>query len=1131
MKLITLKIKNIASIEKAEIHFSEGLLAEAPRFLICGDMGTGKSTLLDSICLALYNNTPRLSQASGDKRDYGSDSITAQDPRNLLRHGANDGSAELEFEGSDGKHYTALWSARRSNNNSLQRTHHTLTCGQEVISHKNLIAERIATSAVGLDFQQFCRTTLLAQGQFTQFLKSKENEKSEILEKLTQTDIYSAVGREIARINREKEKECTTLEAEINGAQLLTDEEIAELNNLIHSCNEQLSVLKNQKKTLDEKTQWLIRLNDAENNRTKADGQLQALKEIVESIDFQNKSKLISDWNNSSEGRYLLQQITELHEKQNTLENEQVSKGKRQFEEASQMLNYFKDNLLQSKSELEKLKKQVAADEPHREMYRNVQTILAQLNNAVKRRENANQLSSDKQTAEKTLPGLKKTAEDSVAAQKKCADAVKKAQEMGQQLQQQLDELHPEELEKSNEENNRQQQLLNTARQCSNDLKNLNDSVLENEKNLQQNLQALSGEQENFNRLAPIAEERKAELDRAKELLEKTTLALGDAADTLRAQLHEGDTCPVCGHTIANLMDTAPLRAAIEPQKQNVKQAEERLTDVTSQIKASEQMVKKYQDDIRGLEEKKKELDAQQKAASDKASQACQAIHLSFNQDITKILDSISEQEEGWEKQKEALIERQNQVNKQSQAILAQQKVINELIQKEKQAELALEKSVHSVKECESNIATCEGRIREELTAAETELQAADEKISWKEWKTEWEKAPKIFAQKLQNCADHFVENEKKVGNLSQNIETQESHLQDIENDRKNILEQWADWDTPTEERLPGTDVTERWRQLALNADRLHVLITKCHNDLKENEEKLDAFLQQHPELTLQRIEEILQHPIQQEFIDQHQQQEKAFNAADSALQQAEKMLEAVRQAPHPVIEEGENMELLKKQTQTVEEESNQLLSTQGEAQGRLKQNEMNSQTVAGKKQLFEKLQHTATQWKRLSGLFGTNDGAAFRNVAQSFLLQNLVRSANEYLKELTQRYRLDCIPGTLTLSLRDMYQGEMVSPVDTLSGGESFLVSLSLALALSSINRKGFSIDTLFIDEGFGNLSSNELETVLNMLARLQKMNGKRVGIISHVEAVKEHIPVHVEVKRIDPTRSRINIVDLTRQ
>lgn len=1130
MKLITLKIKNIASIEEAEIHFSEGLLADAPRFLICGDMGTGKSTILDSICLALYNNTPRLSQAPGDKRNFGSDNITAQDPRNLLRHGATDGSVELDFEGADGKHYTALWSARRSNNNSLQRAHHTLTCGQEVISHRNLIAERIETSAVGLDFQQFCRTTLLAQGQFTQFLKSKENEKSEILEKLTQTDIYSAVGREIARINREKEKECFTLEAEIKGAQLLTDEEIAELNHQINACHERLSILKNQKNALDEKTQWLVRLNDAENNRKKADGQFQELKNILESIDFQNESKLIHDWNNSSEGRYLLQQISVLLDKQNTYENEQIPIGKQQFEKASQMLNNFKDNLLQSQSTLEALKGELVADEPHREMYQNVQTILAHLTHALKHRENANQLKSQKQTAENELPALKKKAEECVANQKKSADEVKNAQVMEQQLQQQLDELHPEELQKKNEEADQRQRQLTLARERCNKVQILHQNLLENDDLIQQNLQALSDEQENINRLSPIADERKAELTRAKELLEKTTLALGDAANTLRAQLHEGDTCPVCGHTIENLMDTAPLRAAIEPQQQHVKQAEERLTDVTGKIKAAEQVVKKYQENIQNLEEKKRVLQTKQKAASDEAAQACQAIHLPFNQDIAKILDAISEQEEGLKNQKQSLIERQQQVNEQSKAILAQQKVINELIQKEKQAELAVEKSAHSVKECESNITAYERRIREELTSAETELQAAGEQVSWKEWKTEWENAPEIFAQKLHDRAVEFVEKETNINNLSQNIEIQKTHLQDIQNYRSSILKQWADWDTHTEEQLSGTDVTERWQQLARNADRLYVLITECRNDLKENEAKLDTFLQQHPDLTRQRIEEISKHPIHQEFIDQHQQQEKDFHAANSALQQAEKVLEEVRQAPHPVIAEAEDMEMLKEQAQLAEEETNQLIAKQGEAKGRLKQNEENGRTVADKKMQFEKLKRTADRWKQLTDLFGTNDGGKFRNVAQSFLLQNLVRSANEYLKELTQRYRLDCIPGTLTLSLRDMYQGEMVSPVDTLSGGESFLVSLSLALALSSINRKGFSIDTLFIDEGFGNLSSNELETVLNMLARLQKMNGKRVGIISHVEAVKEHIPVHVEVKRIDPTRSRIDVVDVTR-
>ncbi|MBP5556327.1 MAG: AAA family ATPase [Bacteroidales bacterium] len=1131
MKLILLKIKNIASIEEAEIRFDEGLLASTSRFLICGDMGTGKSTILDSICLALYNNTPRLSQAPDDKRNYGYDNVTAKDPRNLLRHGTNEGSVELDFEGSDGKHYTARWSCGRTRNHTLRESTHTLTCGIETIGNKKEIEKRIKETAVGLDFQQFCRTTLLAQGQFTQFLKSKENEKSAILEKLTQTDIYSTVGSEIAKIYKEKEKEYTTLEAEIKGAQLLNNEEITELNDKITHCNERLSLLNNQKKRLTEKTQWLIRIHDAENNRTKADEKFQQLKAVVESTDFQNESKLISDWNKSSEGRYLLHQIVDLHNKQNTLETEQIVKGKQQFETASKMLNSFKDKLLQSQLELDALKKQIVADEPHSEMYRNVQTILAHLANALKHNETAGQVTQQKQTAENELPELKKRAEVYVAAQKKCAEEVKKAQELEQKLQQQLDELHPEDLEKANEENERHRQLLNTARQCCNNLKSLHESVSENDGNLQQNLQALSDEKVKIRQLESIAEERKNELARAKELLEKTSLALGDAADTLRAQLHIGDTCPVCGHTIEQLMDTAPLLAAIEPQKQNVKQAEERLTDTTSQMKASEQLAKKYQETIQILEGKKEELKKRQQTATDDVSAACKVIQIPINQNIENLLETIAEQEEGILKQKKDLLERQNKVNEQSKNILVQKEFINNLIQKEKKSELDVEKSAHSVKECESNISAYEGRTRDERKEAEAELKAAEKLISWKEWRKEWEEDPKIFAQKLKEGAENFVEREKNAEKLSQEIETQQSHLHVIEENRNKILEQWADWATPTEERLSGTDVPERWRQLAQSADRLHVMITQCHNDLAANEEKLRQFLQLHPELSRQRIEEISKQSINQDYIEDHQQQEKAFEAAKSALQQADRVLAEVREAPHPELTDGENIEILKEQMQQVEAEANQLLATQGEAQGRLKLNELNKQMVLGKEKQLEKLQHTANQWKRLSGLFGTNDGAAFRNVAQSFLLQNLVRNANEYLKELTQRYRLDCIPGTLTLSLRDLYQGETESPVDTLSGGESFLVSLSLALALSSINRKGFSIDILFIDEGFGNLSSNELETVLNMLARLQKLNGKRVGIISHVEAVKEHIPVHVEVTRIDPTRSKINIVDLSRQ
>lgn len=108
MKLIKLKIENIASVETAEVNFDSEPLADASVFLITGDTGSGKSTILDAICLALYNTTPRLNIASGTKSNFSNDNITARNTSNLLRHGARQASAILWFVGSDGIDYEAV---------------------------------------------------------------------------------------------------------------------------------------------------------------------------------------------------------------------------------------------------------------------------------------------------------------------------------------------------------------------------------------------------------------------------------------------------------------------------------------------------------------------------------------------------------------------------------------------------------------------------------------------------------------------------------------------------------------------------------------------------------------------------------------------------------------------------------------------------------------------------------------------------------------------------------------------------------------------------------------------------------------------------------------------------------------
>ena len=158
--------------------------------------------------------------------------------------------------------------------------------------------------------------------------------------------------------------------------------------------------------------------------------------------------------------------------------------------------------------------------------------------------------------------------------------------------------------------------------------------------------------------------------------------------------------------------------------------------------------------------------------------------------------------------------------------------------------------------------------------------------------------------------------------------------------------------------------------------------------------------------------------------------------------------------------------------------------------------------------------------------MIGNSTGSQFRKIAQSYILTNLIHSANNYMKSLTDRYMLKVSPGTFVISLVDAYQGFVSRAASTISGGESFLVSLSLALALSDIGQQ-WQVDTLFIDEGFGTLSGEPLQKAIDTLRSLHSKSGRHVGIISHVEELQERIPVQIQVlQEGNNSSSKVRIV-----
>ncbi|WP_312346045.1 exonuclease subunit SbcC [Leclercia sp.] len=189
----------------------------------------------------------------------------------------------------------------------------------------------------------------------------------------------------------------------------------------------------------------------------------------------------------------------------------------------------------------------------------------------------------------------------------------------------------------------------------------------------------------------------------------------------------------------------------------------------------------------------------------------------------------------------------------------------------------------------------------------------------------------------------------------------------------------------------------------------------------------------------------------------------------------------------------------------------------QGEIRQQLKQDSDNRQHQQALMQQIEEASRLADDWGYLNALIGSKEGDRFRKFAQGLTLDNLVWLANQQLMRLHGRYLLQRkASDALELEVMDTWQADAVRDTRTLSGGESFLVSLALALALSDLVSHKTQIDSLFLDEGFGTLDSETLDTALDALDALNA-SGKTIGVISHVEAMKERIPVQIKVKKIN--------------
>jgi len=262
MKILKISGKNLASLAgDFEVDFQQEPLSSSGLFAISGPTGSGKSTLLDALCLALYDATPRLLKAAGKLPDVGAELVSTQDTRNLLRRGTAEGHAEVDFVGNDGASYRARWSVRRARTKAegaLQATAmslHLLPALQPIGGTKTEVKAEIE-QRLGLSFEQFTRAVLLAQNEFSAFLKAEDNERGELLETLTGSTIYSELSKRAFDRNKLEQAALQRLNERLADQKPLSGEQRATLEEECGSAQSTLSAIDETKALLEQEARW-----------------------------------------------------------------------------------------------------------------------------------------------------------------------------------------------------------------------------------------------------------------------------------------------------------------------------------------------------------------------------------------------------------------------------------------------------------------------------------------------------------------------------------------------------------------------------------------------------------------------------------------------------------------------------------------------------------------------------------------------------------------------------------------------------------------------------------------------------------------------------------------------------------
>jgi len=1070
MKILELRFKNLNSLYgKWFIDFTDPEYTTNGIFALTGPTGAGKSTILDAICLALYGATPRLGRITKGSNE-------------IMSRRTGDCFAEVMFESQAGR-FRCHWGqhrARKKTDGRLAEARHEITdaeTGRPIETKKRLVPG-VIEEKTGMDFDRFTRSMLLAQGGFDTFLKADVEEKSKILEQITGTEIYTEISRRVHERQRDEHEKLNLMQAETSGIFILEPEEERKI------------------------------LQDIEGNQKKETELAASTTEIGKAI----------TWLSGVDG--LKKEIRSLAEESERIQTEALS-FKPDLERLSQALKAAEMD--GDYATLTTIRKQHSADQ-------------ACLKNE------QGKLPGQEGLLKDNMEALKKAERQTYKAKedmKEAALLIRKVRLLDQKLSEQGKAVETGETSCEKE-----------ARKIEDDrqLKRLGQ---DKRSKAEKELEEAEGYIDKHYRdewlvggLAGIEEQLKSLLLKQDEIAErvadeqKAVAALNKSCEKLDGCINQHD------------LRKQELEDAIRSLEQEKKGLNLILGGrLLREYRAEKETLLREMAFLARIAELE---DYRKKLRDGKPCPLCGAKEHPFADNNIPVPDEIEKEIESLSglihkaEEKESLVKRLETAENEARKILANSERLEEIAAGEKKtAEKGLADIVSQIKGLKSQFESQKEKISQTVKDMGYEPDMDNPKKTIKDlrskmsvWQTQVRKKAEI---------------EKKVSDLDSELNRLDAV---IETQRRSLKEKHETLDLIKKEYIAGSSKRQELFG-SKSPDREEERLNRDVSDAEKAEKKarslFDAVLQELnstktnitalTERIDNRVSELkmLEAGFVEALLSAGFNHEKGFSEARLGILERDRLMKKAKDLNdrQTDINARQNdrkdrlfIELNRKVTdktkdeleprlKALEEDLRQIRDVTAGLKHKLTENTAAKERMKEKKAKMEGQKKECRRWERLHGLIGSADGKKYRNFAQGLTFELMVSYANRQLEKMTDRYLLiRDHEQPLELNVIDNYQAGEIRSTRNLSGGESFIVSLALALGLSGMASRKVRVDSLFLDEGFATLDEDALETALETLSGLQQ-DGKLIGVISHVSALKERISTQITITAVSGGRS----------